>query len=140
VEEPKFGDGSLEDASLGSTLPRMLEGVLRDLAVPGRLRGVWAGRVDWGGLKVFVEARKSTGTELEGPALDDGLELTDLDGGLIEVSELDPGREVCVPLEVGRIGLSDVKKLDPRFRIAGDDGMFCRVSMVRSDNEGRGFR
>jgi hypothetical protein len=89
---------------------------------------------------VFVEARKSTGTELDGPALDDGLELTDLDGGLIEVSELDPGREFCVPLEVGRIALSEVKKLEPLFRTAGDDGMFCRVSMVRSDNEGRGFR
>jgi hypothetical protein len=75
-------------------------------------------------MKVFVEARKSTGTALARPALDDGLELTDRDGGLIEPSELDPGREFWVPLEVGRIGLSVVKKLEPRFRMAGEDGMF----------------
>jgi len=91
-------------------------------------------------LKVFVEARKSTGIELTTPALDDGLELTDRDGGLIELSELDPGRESCVPLEVGRIGLSAIKKLEPLFRIAGDDGIFCRVSIVRSDSDGLGFR
>ncbi len=44
-------------------------------------------------MKVFVEARKSNGTEPARPALDAGLELTDRDGGLIEPSELDPGRE-----------------------------------------------
>lgn len=91
-------------------------------------------------MKVFVEARKSTGIELTTPALDDGLELTDRDGGLIELSELDPGREFCVPLEVGRVRLSAVKKLEPLFRIAGDDGIFCKVSIVRSDNNGLGFR
>lgn len=72
---------------------------------------------------MFVEARKSAGTELAGPALDDGLELTDRDGGLIEPSELDPGREFWVPLDAGRTGLSVAKKLEPRFRIAGEEGM-----------------
>ena len=40
VEELKFGDGSLDDASVGSKLRPMLDGVLRDLAVPGRFKGV----------------------------------------------------------------------------------------------------
>lgn len=91
-------------------------------------------------MKVFVEARKSTCNELARPALDDGLELTDRDGGRIEPSEPELGREFCVPLDVGRIGLSVAKKLEPLFCGEGDDGIFCRVSMVRSDNDGRGFR
>lgn len=33
-----------------------------------------------------------------------------------------------------------MKKLDPLFRIAGEDGMLFNVSIVRSDNEGRAFR
>jgi hypothetical protein len=33
-----------------------------------------------------------------------------------------------------------VKKLDPLFRMAGEDGMLFKVSIVRSDNEGRAFR
>ena len=61
---------------------------------------------------------------MAGPALEDGLELTDRDGGLIEPSELDPGREFCVPLEVGRIGLSVAMKLEFRFLIAGEEVMF----------------
>lgn len=76
---------------------------------------------------MFVEARKSIGKDETEPlpepepepALDVGL-LTDCEGG--------------------RIGLSLLKKLDRRFRTAGEDGMFCRVSIVRSDNDGRGRR
>jgi hypothetical protein len=33
-----------------------------------------------------------------------------------------------------------VKKLDPLFRTAGEDGMLCKVSMVRSESDGRAFR
>jgi len=71
---------------------------------------------------VFVEARKPTGIELAEPIepeLEVGLER-DRDGGLI--------------------GFSELKKLDPRFRTAGEVGMFCNVSMVRSDKDGRDFR
>jgi hypothetical protein len=39
----------------------------------------------------------------------------------------------------GRAGFSELKKLERRFRKAGEDGMFCSVSIVRSDRDGRGF-
>jgi hypothetical protein len=45
-----------------------------------------------------------------------------------------------VPLDAGRIGLSGLKKPEPRFRTAGEGGMFLRVSIARSDKDGRGFR
>jgi hypothetical protein len=65
----------------------MLDGVLRDFIVLGRFSGVLTGMVDCGGRKVFVDARKSTTLDCFGPpALEDGLELTDLDGGLIDGS------------------------------------------------------
>jgi hypothetical protein len=35
------------------------------------------------------------------------------------------------------MGLSGLKKLEVRFLIAGEEGIFCRVSIARSDNEGR---
>ena len=56
------------------------------------------------------------------------------------MSWLDPGLEVVVPLETGRIGLSGLKKLEVRFRNAGEGGIFWSVSMARSDNEGLDFR
>jgi hypothetical protein len=71
---------------------------------------------------VFVEARKSTGIEVAEPTepeLEVGLER-DREGGLI--------------------GFSELKKLAPRFRTAGEAGIFCSVSMVRSDKDGRDFR
>ena len=40
------------------------------------------------------------------------------------MSWLDPGLEVVVPLETGRIGLSGLKKLEVRFRNAGEGGIF----------------
>jgi hypothetical protein len=52
----------------------------------GRFTGVCAGKGAFGGLKVFVEARKSTVFDWLCPVLEVGLELTELDGGLIEVS------------------------------------------------------
>jgi len=55
-----------------------------------------------------------------GPAELVGLELADLEDGLIAPSVL--------------------KKLEPRLRTAGEEGIFCRVSTVRSDSEGRGLR
>ena len=91
-------------------------------------------------MKVLVEARKSRGVALGGPALEDGLEPNNREGGLIEPSELDPGLDLCVPLEVGRTGLSALKKLEALLRTAGEEGIFCRVSIVRSDKDGRGFR
>lgn len=41
---------------------------------------------------------------------------------------------------MGRIGLSDLKKLEVLFLIAGEEGILCKVSIVRSDSEGLGFR
>jgi len=58
-----------------------------------------------------------------------GLELKDRTGGPIDES-LDPGlEELCK-------GLPGLKKLESCFRIAGEAGMFWRVSMVLSDNDG----
>lgn len=77
----------LGDPSAGSVAFRMLDGVLRDFIVLGRFSGVLTWMVDCGGRKVFVDARKSTTLDCFGtPALEDGLELTDLDGGLIDGS------------------------------------------------------
>ena len=90
-----------------------------------------------GGLKVLVEARKSIGIWF-GPDLELGLEPNDLDGGLIDVSR-DPGLEM-VPLDGGRIGLSGWKKLDDCFLAAGEGGIFWRVSIALSDNEGLDLR
>lgn len=67
-------------------LIRMLDGGLRDLVVPGRLMGVKAGAIGFGGLKVFVEARKSTGAVISLPELEFGLELKDRMGGPIDES------------------------------------------------------
>lgn len=110
---------------MGAAVLRVVEGVFEDLAVLGRFRGVWVDIDDCGGLKLFVEARKSIGKEVTEPlpepepALEVGL-LTDREGG--------------------RIGLSPLKKLDRLLRTAGEEGIFCNVSIVRSDKEGRGFR
>ena len=38
------------------------------------------------------------------------------------------------------MGLSEVKKLESLFRTAGEDGILCKVSMVRSESDGRAFR
>lgn len=38
--------------------------------------------------------------------------------------------------ESGAIGLSGVKKLDFRLRIAGEGGIKARLSIVRSDRDG----
>jgi hypothetical protein len=82
-DEEAFG----KDSSAGAAAFRVLDGVFRDFPVLGRFSGVLTSMVDCGGRKVFVDARKSTGIDcFEPPALDDGLELTDLDGGLIDGS------------------------------------------------------
>ena len=77
-----------------------------------------------GGLKVFVDARKSIGTELTEPEPAE--------------PELDVGRDK--ERDGGRMGFSELKKSDLLFLMSGELGMFCNVSMVRSDKDGRGFR
>lgn len=37
------------------------------------------------------------------------------------------------------MGLSELKKLECLFRIAGEEGMFCSVSIALSDNDGIDF-
>ena len=44
------------------------------------------------------------------------------------------GRE---EFEGARIGLSELKKFESRLRTAGEEGIFCRVSIVLSDSDGR---
>jgi hypothetical protein len=55
-----------------------------------------------------------------GPAELVGLEPADLEDGLREPSVL--------------------KKLERRLRRAGEEGIFCKVSIVRSESDGRGLR
>ena len=38
------------------------------------------------------------------------------------------------------MGLEDLKKLEFLFLTAGEEGIFCKVSIVRSDNDGLGIR
>lgn len=84
VEETKPGDGSLEVAlEAWAVRFRLVDGVLR-LEVLRRFKGVCAWEADLGALKVFVDARKSTGLGCPWPALDVGLEVRD--GGLIDAS------------------------------------------------------
>ena len=84
---PYLGDScfEVEVSGVGGILPRIVDGVLSDFPMFARL-----GRFD-GVLKVFVEARKSTGaawtSPSPGPPLELGLELTDLDGGRMDPSE-----------------------------------------------------
>lgn len=122
TEEPKFG--SLDWTLLGGGMLRAVEGVLEDLAVLGRFKGVYVETEDCGCLNVFVEALKSR-----------GIDLTEPD------PEPDPALEVglLTARDGGRIGLSLLKKLDRLLRTAGEDGIFCSVSIVRSEREGRGL-
>lgn len=95
-------------------------------------------RLVFGAINLLVDARKSTGCC---PEREGGLELKVLEGGLIEVSWLDPGRDELLPLDIGRMGLSGgLKKLEVRRRIAGLEGMFFNVSTARSDNDALDFR
>jgi hypothetical protein len=89
------------------------------LVVVGRLTGV----CDFGAPNVFVEARKSVGIYFSLLELEVGLELKDRNVEPLEES-LEPG------LEEGCIGLSGLKKFESRLRIAGEAGMFCKVSIV----------
>jgi hypothetical protein len=90
--------------------------------------------LDLGALKVLVEARKSGGMVVSLLELE-GLEVKERIGGPIEKSfELDPGLD---ELEVERMGLLELKKPESRFRTAGEEGIFCNVSIVLSDNDGR---
>lgn len=141
---PYLGDGcfEVELSGVGGILARTIDGVLTDFpmfVMLGRFAGV---------LKVFVDARKSTGavcpwlSPSPGPPLELGLELTDLDGGRMVPSErwLEPGLEDWKPLDGGRRGLSEVKKLEFLFRTTGEGGMLCKVSIVRSESDGRALR
>lgn len=117
------GDGRFEDeASVGRILFLPVIGVLRDFAVLGRFIGVCGGRMVCGGRKVLVEALKSTSTELP------------------EVLELELEVGLDIDCDGGLAGFSELKKLEPRLRTAGEDGIFCRVSIVRSDKDGLCFR
>lgn len=83
---------------------------------------------------MLVEARKSGGMAVSLLELE-GLEVKERIGGPIEKSfELDPGLD---ELEVERMGLSELKNPESRFRTAGEEGIFCNVSIVLSDSDGR---
>jgi len=108
---------------------RMLPGVLSDLAVLGRLRGVCDSSDVCRCWNVFVDARKSVAMSLSLLELDVGLALKDLKGGAMNES-LELG------LEEDCIGLSGLKNVESLLRTAGDAGMmFCSVSMVLSDSD-----
>lgn len=130
VDFPK-SKGAIFDAlfnCLKLRILRILEGVC-DFAVLGRCNIVgfdW--KDDCEDLNVFVEALKSVGTCFSLFALDEGLELKDLNGGPIEES-------FELGLELVCMGLSGLKKLDSLLRTAGDAAN--NVSIVLSDRDGR---
>lgn len=92
-----------------------------------------------GSLKVFVEARKSGGIECLGLLLEPGRELTERKCSFVGTSFSWPDPGLDVGSDGGGVGLSRLKKFEVLLR-NGEEGMFCRVSIVRSDSDGRDFR
>ncbi len=87
--EPGVGRVGLEGVTFERRFTLLLDfkGVFKGFVVDGPFNGVSLVTDDFGGLKVFVDARKSTGTASPlNPALELGRELTERAGGGIDIS------------------------------------------------------